>query len=137
MSVIGQIYDPLGYLAPVTVTFKIEVCKLKVAWDQPLSGEPLSKWKGLIEALKESRPLQLPRHYSNGLPVDSTNKIQLYGFCAALNAAYAAVVYVVDNSKDQKTYYVKNQSVSCESSDHCPPRIAVSTPIREVNHQCY
>ena len=36
VSLIGQIYDPLGFLFPVMVAFKIlmqEVCKLKVAWD--------------------------------------------------------------------------------------------------------
>ena len=41
VSVFGQIYDPLGYLTPVTVIFRIlmqEVCRLKVAWDQPLVG---------------------------------------------------------------------------------------------------
>ena len=53
MSVIGQIYDPLGYLAPVTINLKIlmQVCRMKLGWDQPLTGEPLMKWKGLIEAL--------------------------------------------------------------------------------------
>ena len=46
VSVVGQIYDPLGYLAPVTITFKIlmqEVCKIRLGWDQPLTGEPLLK----------------------------------------------------------------------------------------------
>ena len=47
VSVGGQIYDPLGYLAPVTITFKIlmqEVCRIRFGWDQPLTGEPLLKW---------------------------------------------------------------------------------------------
>ena len=60
VSLIGQNYDPLGFLSPITVAFKIlmqEVCKLKVAWDQPLVGEPLLRWERLIEALKESIPL--------------------------------------------------------------------------------
>lgn len=101
VSVIGQIYDPLGYLSPVTVTFKIlmqAVCKTKVPWDQLLEGEPLSKWKGLIKALRECQPLQLPRHYFDGRVV---NEVQLYGFCDASNSAYAAVVYIAESSETQ------------------------------------
>ena len=41
------------------MTFKIlmqEVqCEVKVAWDQPLAGELLSKWENLIGALKDRR----------------------------------------------------------------------------------
>ena len=100
VSVIGQIYDPLGYLAPVTITFKIlmqVVCKSKLGWDQPLEGELLTKWKALIEALRDSKLLQLPRHYFGAV---SGSQAQLYGFCDASNAAYAAVVYIVESSGD-------------------------------------
>ena len=106
VSLICQIYDPLGFLSPITVAFKIliqEVCKLKVAWDQPLVGGPLLRWERLIEALKESPPLRLPRHYFHGLHTSSTSKFQFVGFCDASNTAYAAVVYIVESSEDQRT----------------------------------
>ena len=104
VSLIGQIYDPLGYLSPVTVAFKIlmqEVCKVKVAWDQPLAGELLSKWEFLIGALKEGVQFRIPRHYLNRLHTDPTNKMQLFGFRDASNAAYTAVVYIVESSDDR------------------------------------
>ena len=53
VSVIGQIYDPLGYLSPVTIAFKIlmqEVCKTKLGWDQHLTGNALAKWETLVRA---------------------------------------------------------------------------------------
>ena len=106
VSLIGQIYDPLGFLSPIRVAFKIlmqEVCKLRVAWDQPLVGEPLLRWERLIGTMKESTPLRLPRHYFHGLHTSSTSKFQLLGFCDASNAAYAAVIYIVDSSEDQRT----------------------------------
>ena len=39
VSLVGQIYDPLGFLSPVTVRLKIllqELCKIKIGWDQQL-----------------------------------------------------------------------------------------------------
>jgi hypothetical protein len=46
ISLIGQIYDPLGFLSPVTIRFKKlmqELCKTRLGWDQPLEGELFSK----------------------------------------------------------------------------------------------
>lgn len=37
VSVIGRFYDPIGYLAPVVIPFKIlfqELCSEKVGWDE-------------------------------------------------------------------------------------------------------
>ena len=50
-----------------------------------------------------STPLRLPRHYFHGLHTSSTSKFQLLGFCDASNAAYAAVIYIVEISEDQRT----------------------------------
>ena len=36
ISLIGQIYDPLGFLSPITILFKKlmqELCKVKLGWD--------------------------------------------------------------------------------------------------------
>lgn len=74
-----------------------EVCKVKVAWDQPLVGEPLSRWEGMIEAWKDSVQFRIPRYYISGLPVNSSNKVQLFGFCDALIAVYADVVESSDD----------------------------------------
>ena len=116
VSVISQIYDPLGYLSPVTVTFMQEVCKTKTPWDQPLEGEALSKWNGLIKALRESRPLHLPRHYLDGR---LASEVQLYGFYDASNSAYAAVVYIADGS-EPPSFVVSKTRVSPLKSQTIP-----------------
>ena len=64
ISLIGRIYDPLGFLSPLTVCFKIlmqELCKNKLGWDQQLSGEVLAKWTRLVDQLKGAPPITLPR----------------------------------------------------------------------------
>ena len=97
VSLIGQIYDPLGFLSPVTIRFKTlmqELCKTKLGWDQPLKGELLNKWNSLVNDLKASRAIILPRSYFCGSRDEKAN-YRLYGFCDASITAYAAVVYLV------------------------------------------
>ena len=100
-SLIGQTYDPLGFLSSVTVCFKIliqELCKSKLGWDQPLRGEILAKWTRLIDQLKGSPPITLPRCFLQS-PRSEFRTYWLCGFCDASNAAYAAVVYLVEEDE--------------------------------------
>ena len=44
VSLVGKIFDPLGFLSPVVIRFKIffqELCEAKLEWDQPLSWQLL------------------------------------------------------------------------------------------------
>ena len=105
ISLIGQIYDPLGFLSPVTIRFKKlmqELCKVKLGWDQPLGGELLSKWKKLVSDLQPSPTMTLPRCYSTH-PLGAETEYRLYGFCDASVAAYAAVVYLVAETNGQRS----------------------------------
>ena len=91
-------YAPLGFLSPVTVCFKIlmqELCKNKLGWDQLLSGEALAKWTKLVEQLRGAPPITLPRCCLQGPRSES----RMYGFCNASTAAYAAVVYLVEEAE--------------------------------------
>ena len=101
VSLNGQIYDPLGYLSPVTIHFKIlmlELCKVKLGWDQPLEGELLNKWKGIVNDLKTNQPIMIPRCYFRSIKDEPPND-SLYVFCDASITAYAAVVYLVEEAE--------------------------------------
>ena len=102
ISLIGRVYDPLGFLAPITIRFKLlmqELCRDKIGWDQPLAGEMLSKWKRLIEELRVAPTIALPRCCLQA-PKSEDRSYRLNGFCDASNAAYAAVVYLVEQDGD-------------------------------------
>ena len=104
ISLIGRIYDPLGFLSPVTVCFKMlmqELCKNKLGWDQPLSEDLRTKWTRLIDQLSGSPSLTLPRCCLKG-PSSKSKTYQLHGFCDASLAAYAAVVYLVEEDEHGK-----------------------------------
>ena len=56
VSLVGKFYDPLGFLAPVTIRFKMlfqKLCRDKMEWDCPLPDDLLQEWKELIADLGE------------------------------------------------------------------------------------
>ena len=55
VSIVGRIYDPLGFLSPVLIRLKSlfqELCELKLEWDEPHTGAPLSKWESMVADLQ-------------------------------------------------------------------------------------
>ena len=66
VSLIGRFYDPLGFLSPVVIQFKLllqELYQLKLDWDQAIPDEVGKKWKDLIADISDSVPMSLPRCY--------------------------------------------------------------------------
>ena len=92
----AKVYDPLGFLSPVTIPLKMlhqDLCGKRIGWDEPLEGEALRKWKTLIAELKKMEPVSIPRWlFSNA---DQEDTITLHVFCDASKNAYAAVIYLV------------------------------------------
>ena len=97
VAITTKFYDPLGFISPVVICFKIlfqAMCVSKIVWDEPLTGELLSQWKSLVSIyFPRSVSTAIPRCYFT-LSKRSLSQCSLQGFCDASNAAYAAVVYM-------------------------------------------
>lgn len=50
VSMATRFYDPLGVVSPVTILF-----------DEPLSGDLLAEWNGLVSALQGAKLIVIPR----------------------------------------------------------------------------
>jgi len=97
VSLVGRFYDPLGFLSPVVVHFKMffqELCESKLDWDQPLTGALMEKWQVLKSGLAEGQSVSIPRCYFNGVS-EQLVSCTLCGFCDASVKAYAGVVYLL------------------------------------------
>ena len=91
---VARIYDPLGLVAPITLTGKMlyrEVCNAKLAWDTKLPYElsrKLMKWEeSLPTSAMTKRPLPLLR--------ENITDIHLHSFGDASGKGVAAAVYAV------------------------------------------
>ncbi|XP_044754989.1 uncharacterized protein LOC123317724 [Coccinella septempunctata] len=93
LSQMAKIFDPLGWLTPVTFYAKIffrQLCLLHLEWDQPLSNEVQRPWLQFQSQLPTLSELHIPRF----IPDVSSSTHRLVGFCDASESGYAAVVYL-------------------------------------------
>ena len=125
ISIIGRFFDPLGYLSPVTIQFKVymqHLCKSKLSWDENLTGETLDQWMRLVDQLRVGPPTVLPRCCLSS-PIEETTRYRLYGFCDASMTAYAAVVYLAEETNLETTLRfvgIQDESGTTQDAD-CPP----------------
>ena len=62
----SQIFDPLGWMTPVTVKAKIllqEIWQTKLTWDEPLPDTIKDRWTAILVELQELPNLLIPRIY--------------------------------------------------------------------------
>ena len=96
LSIIASVFDPIGYLQPLVIMFKIlfqEICKLNIKWDDNI-GVLAYKWNEIVKSLASSEIICFKRCYYLHDIRDPVEKYYLHGFSDASNSAYAAVVYI-------------------------------------------
>uniref|UniRef100_A0A914PPY8 Integrase catalytic domain-containing protein n=1 Tax=Panagrolaimus davidi TaxID=227884 RepID=A0A914PPY8_9BILA len=100
LKLIASAYDPLGFLAPVTVKAKIfmqHLFKEELKWDDPLSPKLLNEWKEILKTWTGS--IAIPRQFiPSGLP--DADDIEIHAFADASPFAYCAVVYLRIKTRD-------------------------------------
>ena len=70
------------------------LCGEQLQWDEPLPDALQREWKTLVDDLRHSSLVSIPRSYHQGI-LDSVCSYSLCGFCDASTTAYAAVIYLV------------------------------------------
>ncbi|XP_050409069.2 uncharacterized protein LOC126824016 isoform X1 [Patella vulgata] len=95
LSVVGSIYDPLGFLSPVTLVAKRilqELCSLKIGWDDAIpenSQQRWIKWRNQIFKLDQLKIERCLRPPDFGLVV----KRGIHIFSDASSTGYGSVCY--------------------------------------------
>jgi hypothetical protein len=107
LSDLARIFDPLGFLAPLTLWAKHlmqQLWCLGIQWDETPSVEIVEKWNHFKTQLSSIRNIKIPRR----IVTDHQISCQLHGFCDASNIGYGAVVYcrIVDSENNRHSFIV-------------------------------
>ena len=96
LSVVGSIYDPNGYLAPVTLKGKQilqQMCKDKLDWDSPVPYYLRPEWVKWQQEIIELEKLEIQRCYKpeNFGPVKA---VEVHYFSDASEEGYGQCTYL-------------------------------------------
>ena len=97
LKVIAGFYDPVGWVQPVILKFKIlfqEVCRESTAWDDELSECFKLKWYKIITEMKGIREIIIPRCYCFNKHADPIINIELHCFSDSSELAYGGCIYL-------------------------------------------
>lgn len=96
LSMVSSIYDPLGFLAPLTFPAKHilqELCKQNIGWDEELPEVHAQAWKQWWQDLPRVREFKVNRC----LVPDNFGDVktaQMHHFCDASDLGYGTVTYL-------------------------------------------
>ncbi len=96
LSMLSSVYDPLGFIAPVTLPGKVllqELCRRKSGWDDSLPCDILQQWTRWLEELSRLSEFKVKRCIKPkefGQP----SLVQLHHFADASEGGYGTVSYV-------------------------------------------
>lgn len=93
VSVVSQLYDPNGLVAPVITLAKMVIqmlWKQQLEWDDEVPEEIAAAWRGLWRTINELEKIRVPRW----LGMTNGARVQLHGFADSSGKAYGAVIYL-------------------------------------------
>ena len=97
LRIIAGIYDPIGFVQPMTVRLKMffqDVCVAKYDWDELLSEELKTKWNTIVNELNNLPEVTLSRAYCINNFEDPFEKIEMYGFADSSMIAFGCCIYL-------------------------------------------
>ncbi|XP_054283573.1 uncharacterized protein LOC129000637 [Macrosteles quadrilineatus] len=100
LQAVMSIYDPLGFITPITMKGKILVqnlWKLNIQWDEVIPAKLEKLWENWMKDVKKSEKLKTQRCYN----LTSNCSLQLHIFCDACEKGFGSVAYFRVEKGDQ------------------------------------
>jgi len=128
LSVIAQIYDPLGLIGPVVVKAKLfmrSLWKLHINWDDKIPADLMIEWNSYKERLETMEEIQIPRQ----VVTKEAIKIEMHGFCDASQSAFGACIYLCSiDMKGTRTFRLLT-SKSRPTQNYFIPRLELCSAV--------
>lgn len=136
LSAVNSLYDPLGFVAPITMQGKAlfrELSSEQCEWDEPLPLDKEAQWRTWIDSLAHLKQLQIHRPY---VPVSlsATQKREICIFSDASTTAIAAVTYlrVIDSDNQCHVGFIMGKSKLAPYPAHTVPRLELCAAVLAV-----
>ena len=138
LSTVNSIYDPIGFVAPVSVTGKIflrELVSGTLDWDSPLPEDRRNGWESWRYSLILLEQMKIPRSYF-GVALSDISRLELHIFSDASEKAIAASAYCVGfrgEVIDCKSFIMGKAKVAPKNG-HTIPRLELcaAVPATEI-----
>lgn len=105
LSTVNSVFDPLGFLAPVTVRGRLLLRELSLQtteWDSPLPEDLKGRWIEWQQSLQCLSKVNVPRTYTK-MSLLQAKCVELCVFSDASMKAICAVSYLKVTTGDGKT----------------------------------
>lgn len=137
LSTVNSLFDPLGFVAPVTLGGRIIMRELSAEqydWDTPLPSAKQEQWRLWRDSIKELEHLQIPRTYIAVSLSTQTQHRELCVFSDASNLAIAVVAYLktVSTTGDCHVGLVMGKSKLAPCPAHTIPRLKLCATVLAV-----
>ena len=104
LSIVSSVYDPLGFVSPFILRAKMilhQLCRKKLAWDDPVPEEELRCWKQWLVELQTLQGFSVGRSFKPET-FGELSMTELHHFSDASEGGYGAVSYIrMTNSKGE------------------------------------
>ncbi|KAK0143407.1 hypothetical protein N1851_018479 [Merluccius polli] len=136
LSTVNSLYDPLGFLAPVTIQGRLflrDLTKQAEDWDSPLPGNREAEWTRWRDSLRDLQELQIPCTYKSFSP-SSTLLKELCVFADTSTTAIAAVAYLKATTEEGQTEvgFVFGKAKLAPQPDLSIPRLELCAAVLAV-----
>ena len=125
LSLVSSIYDPLGWVSPLTVRGKIflqTLWKEKMGWDQNLNPDQIKVIRDILVDLQRVGEFFFPRH----ILYEHT---ELHVFTDASSRAYGAGVYTVNDTCTRSDLLMSKARVApCKEGRLTIPKLELTAP---------
>ena len=96
LSIVSSVYDPLGFVSPFILRAKMilhQLCRKKLAWDDPVPEEELQCWKQWLAELQTLQEFSVDRCLKPET-FGEPSMTELHHFSDASEGGYGAVSYI-------------------------------------------
>ena len=126
LSLVSNIYDPLGWVSPLTVRGKMfmqTLWKEKMGWDQKLDPDQIKVIYDILVDLQRVTEFIFPRHVLY-------EHTELHVFTDASSKAYGAAVYTVNETHTQSNLLISKARVApCREGRLTIPKLELSASL--------